>query len=169
MRLHHFVAGHQGAHTEFVDRELDLGNRLLRRVHGDDGGGGHFVRDVFVHVGIHHIQCPACALAQLVVRHDLGAESRRAVKGGEIHPGLFQTPGTELRQHHGGPVETQGAGREAPRHAFGVIRRAFGGRGLLVALDQRGATHLLQEVGQDELRFDHVAVSIDDREVEGLA
>ncbi len=121
MRPYDFVASHQRAHAEFVDGELDFGNGLLRRVHGNQGGRRHLVRDVLVHVGVHHVQRTADTLPQLVVRQRLGAESRCAIEGREIDAGLFQTPGTELRQHHRGAVERQRARREAPGYALGLI------------------------------------------------
>ena len=119
MGPHDFVAGHQRAHAEFVDGELDFGNRLCRCVHRNNRRWRHLVGNVPEHIGIHHIQRTAEPLAQLVVWYDLSAEANGAVDGREIDAGLFQAPRIEVRQHNRRPVEGQRAGRRAPGTRLG--------------------------------------------------
>ena len=126
----HEAADHDHLVAELFGGELDLLDRLLRRVHGDDGGGDDSILEPAELVGREHVVGAADGATLPGVLHAVIAKARRRVHDAEVDAEIVQALVHEARQHRGGPVEHVLARRAPERLLADPAPAALGQRHL---------------------------------------
>ena len=162
VRAQHFIAGHRRPHAEFLDREFQLANSLVRRMHRYQGGRAHPVGNFLEDLRVHHVECAAGGGAHLVIGHHLDAKAIGTIKSAKIDTGFIKPFLVKPRQHGCQPVNGVRPGMGGPEQRF-----CFYGPGFLQRrikpFDEIRPADLLEKVGENETTFDYMGIAIDDR------
>ena len=116
---------HDHLHAQFADGVLELCKGLVRRVHGDHGGGGHAVCIRREQLRLVTVEGSACRDAGLVVRVAGHAEAGRRKEDREVDAELRQALVEELRHHGGGAITGVFRGCTPERLLGDVFRTAL--------------------------------------------
>ncbi len=171
-RFHHLrgrAADHSvhdnGLESQLTDRKIELGQRLFRRVHGDERHGGEPIGNLFEHVDVQHIHGPVDDRSQLIVFEPQHGQRMRAVDHGKIDPRLIEPRPHQFGQHGRGPVNRRRP-RIAHPHRISVAPGCVAPHHLFVARRDLGPADLFDKIENRKRRLDHMAIRIDHRVVE---
>ena len=164
-----FGADHDRFVAEFVDRELEFGDRFFRRERRDQRHRPHAVGDFAEHVGVEHVRRAAERLAHFVVLIVEPGNAGRRVEMREVEAEIVHARAEELRQHRHRAVARVRPRRHAPPEAAAGLIVLLVGRALPVALDDARSGEILEEVFDREARLDDVRVAVDHGVIEPRA
>ena len=172
----HAAAEHAHLRPQFLRHVFELGDRLVRRVHGNDCGRGHPVAQIAEVVGGDDVVGANDRPPGVVI-----ADSRHAQAGGrvddrEIGAKLIKALVEQARHHRGRAIErvlglTAPEGRlgDAPALSFGDRHAQRVARGLHRGEESVGgpiAANLSHSLAEDGVEFDPVTVTVDHRMVQ---
>ncbi len=168
----HEAPDHDHLVPELLGGELDLLDRFLGRVHGDDGGRDNAILEPAELVGREHVVGPADGPALPGVLHTVIAEPGRGVHDAKVDAEIVQALVHEARQHGRRPVEHVRA-RRTPKGLLAHPAPAALGQGELervgnalagdvVGFDRRVAPDAPEFLAHDRSVLEPVSIGVDD-------